>query len=68
MSKRIENECAWCAEEFDEERGVVGRDRKVYCSRSCAAKGEEFSEGEFARLLKEHGVRSRFEPPPAPLG
>ncbi len=43
MSRRIENECAYCAEEFDEHHAIVGADYKVYCSERCEAQGELLS-------------------------
>ena len=42
MAKRIENECAFCAEEIAEGDEVVGKDWKVYCSELCAEAGERF--------------------------
>ncbi len=52
MAKRIENECAYCAEEIEVERGMVGKDWKVYCSMVCAHAGEEMSRGEWQRLMR----------------
>jgi hypothetical protein len=43
MSRRIENECAYCAEEFDEHRAIIGDDYKVYCSEHCESLGELLS-------------------------
>jgi hypothetical protein len=51
MAKRIENECAFCAEEIPMEDVVVGEDRKVYCSRRCSEMGETISRGEMVRLM-----------------
>lgn len=51
MAKRIENECAFCAEEAELERSIIGDDWKVYCSPSCAAAGENVSRDEMQRLL-----------------
>ncbi|MGH9838846.1 MAG: hypothetical protein ACREEM_08690 [Blastocatellia bacterium] len=51
MAKRIENECAFCAEEIKPEHSVIGEDRKVYCSASCAGAGESVSRDEMKRLL-----------------
>ena len=48
MSRRIENECAYCAEEFDEHRARVGDDYKVYCSERCEELGEMLSAYEAA--------------------
>ena len=49
MSRRIENECAYCAEEFDETHAVVGDDYKVYCSERCEKQGELLSAYEAAQ-------------------
>lgn len=49
MSRRIENECAYCAEEFDESRAVIGDDYKVYCSERCEELGELLSAYEAAQ-------------------
>ena len=51
MARRIENECAFCAEEFDPNHGVVGNDWKVYCSADCAAGGEVLSSREWQQLM-----------------
>jgi len=51
MAKRIENECAFCAEEIKSEPSLIGEDRKVYCSASCAQAGETVSRDEMQRLL-----------------
>lgn len=50
MSRRIDNECAYCAEEFDEQQAIVGTDWKVYCSEQCVNKGELLSEHEKAQV------------------
>lgn len=52
MAKRIENECAWCAEEISHEQGIVGKDRKVYCTSTCAEMGEDLSDNERRRLMR----------------
>ncbi len=65
MAKRIENECAFCAEEVRPENEIVGRDRKVYCSAPCAEAGEKLSETEKRRLMRI--ITPRHEPAPAPL-
>ncbi|MDX2034739.1 MAG: hypothetical protein SF339_28960 [Blastocatellia bacterium] len=52
MARRIENECAWCAEEIFEEQEIVGSDRKVYCSATCAQSGETLSDDERRRLMR----------------
>jgi hypothetical protein len=48
ISRRVENECAYCAEEFAEHSAVVGNDYKVYCSQHCAELGELLSAYEAA--------------------
>lgn len=50
MARRIDNECAYCAEEFDEAQAIIGNDRKVYCCEFCAQQGEILSESEKARI------------------
>jgi hypothetical protein len=52
MARRTENECAYCAEEIEDERQIVGKDWKVYCSTACAQAGEEMSRGEWQRLMR----------------
>ena len=49
MSRRIENECAYCAEEFDESHAVIGADYKVYCCERCGELGELLSAYEAAQ-------------------
>ena len=49
MSRRIENECAYCAEEFDANHAVIGDDYKVYCSAQCEELGEMLSAYEAAQ-------------------
>jgi hypothetical protein len=51
MAKRIENECAFCAEEIVADECVVGKDWKVYCSQRCAEAGETMS----SDLLRDSG-------------
>ena len=60
MAKRIENECAFCAEEIVEGEEVVGKDWKVYCSELCADAGEKMSLEEWRKAMggKEWGVDS----------
>ena len=55
MARRDEDECAWCAERTDDERRIVGRDWKVYCSPACVRAGESHSK------KVEEGLRS--DPP-----
>jgi hypothetical protein len=64
MAKRIENECAYCAEYVDLEKRIIGEDWKVYCSRKCADAGESSSRDEMARLiLIAQANRVRPNPP-----
>jgi hypothetical protein len=60
MAKRIENECAFCAEEVIEDKGVVGKDWKVYCSERCAEAGEKMSIEEWQKAMEsgEWGIGS----------
>lgn len=51
MARRIENECAFCAEEFELSEGIVGNDWKVYCSTDCVRKGEVLSDREWRQLM-----------------
>jgi hypothetical protein len=51
MAKRIENECAFCAEEIIEGEEVVGKDWKVYCSELCAEAGEKMSLEEWRKAM-----------------
>ncbi len=50
MSRRIENECAYCANEYAEIAAIVGQDWKVYCSQECAKSGELLSAYETAKI------------------
>jgi hypothetical protein len=61
MAKRIENECAFCAEEISEGEEVVGKDWKVYCSERCAEAGEKMSIEEWRKVMEsgEWEVRGR---------
>ena len=52
MAKRIENECAFCAEEIINGEEVVGQDWKVYCSRHCAELGERISLEEWRNVMR----------------
>jgi hypothetical protein len=52
MAKRIENECAFCAEEIIEGEEVVGKDWKVYCSELCAEEGEKMSLEEWRKAME----------------
>jgi hypothetical protein len=51
MAKRIENECAFCAEEIIEGEEVVGKDWKVYCGERCAEAGERISLEEWRKAM-----------------
>jgi hypothetical protein len=51
MAKRIENECAFCAEEIIDGEEVVGKDWKVYCSERCAEAGEKMSLEEWRKAM-----------------
>ena len=51
MARRTLNECAYCAEELRADQGIIGKDRKVYCSGSCAENGEALSERQRQRLM-----------------
>lgn len=51
MARRVDNECAYCAEEFEQESGIVGEDMKVYCTAECARLGESLSAAERARSV-----------------
>lgn len=52
MARRIENECAFCAEEIEPPTAVVGQDWKVYCSPPCAQRGEDLSIRELTQLMQ----------------
>ena len=49
MSRRVDNEGAYCAEEFDEHHAIMGDDYKVYCSQRCETQGELLSAYEAAQ-------------------
>lgn len=51
MARRVENECAYCAEELACKQGIIGDDWKVYCSANCARMGENISTREMQRLM-----------------
>ena len=51
MARRIENECAFCAEMTLEGEQVVGKDWKVYCSETCAEEGEKMSAEEWSKVM-----------------
>lgn len=52
MAKRIENECAYCAEEIVAGEEIIGKDWKVYCSRQCADLGERMSLEEWRKVMR----------------
>ena len=61
MAKRIENECAFCAEEIVEGAEIVGKDWKVYCGEQCAETGEKISLEEWQKAM-ERGEDRTGEP------
>ncbi len=65
MARRVENECAYCAEELEFEQGIIGDDWKVYCSADCVEMGETISTREMQRLMSV-AVPSRDYSPLAP--
>jgi len=60
MAKRIENECAFCAEEIIEGEEVIGKDWKVYCSEPCAELGERISIEEWRKVMSLVTARNDF--------
>ena len=52
MARRIENECAFCAEAIEPRTAVIGQDWKVYCSTTCAHRGEDLSVRELTQLMQ----------------
>jgi endogenous inhibitor of DNA gyrase (YacG/DUF329 family) len=60
MAKRIENECAFCAEEIIEGEEVIGKDWKVYCSKRCAELGEKMSLEEWRKVMRLVTARNDF--------
>ena len=60
MAKRIENECAFCAEEINVGEEVIGKDWKVYCSKRCAELGERMSHEEWRKLMSLVSARNDF--------
>ena len=51
MARRTLNECAYCAEELKVDHGIIGKNRKVYCSDVCVEKGEALSKRERQQLM-----------------
>ena len=62
MAKRIENECAYCAEAVEFDNAIVGQDWKVYCSTACAQAGEEMSQHEWQRVMRNITSRREYGP------
>lgn len=60
MARRSENECAFCAEEVEPQAVVIGKDWKVYCSTTCAQRGEDLSVHEITQLMRY--VSDRHQP------
>ena len=52
MAKRVDNECAYCAEGIEPGKAITGKDWKVYCSSSCAKAGESISTKEWDHLMR----------------
>lgn len=59
MAKRIADECAYCAEAIEFDKAIVGQDWKIYCSTVCAQAGEEISQHEWQRVMRN--ITSRRE-------
>lgn len=51
MARRTLNECAYCIEKIETDKGIIGKNRKVYCSDGCAEQGEALSERERQQLM-----------------
>jgi len=62
MARRTENECAYCAEELEDERQIVGKDWKVYCSTACAEMGETMSAIEWQKLMSVALTKREYFP------
>jgi hypothetical protein len=60
MAKRIENECAYCAEAVEFDEAVIGQDWKVYCSNACAQAGETISQHEWQRVMRDVTNRREY--------
>ncbi|MGE0127217.1 MAG: hypothetical protein AB7U82_03840 [Blastocatellales bacterium] len=60
MARRIENECAFCAEEITADAGVIGKDWKVYCSENCAESGETMSLEEWRKVMSRAPASNDF--------
>lgn len=63
MARRVDNECAWCAEEIDMEKALIGSDRKTYCSPSCLEKGQQIFIQERQRLMNNVLISRQGYPP-----
>ncbi|MBI1764696.1 MAG: hypothetical protein HYR56_25000 [Acidobacteria bacterium] len=57
MARRIEDECAYCAEKINPHTAVIGHDWKVYCSTACAQRGEDLSVREATQLMQHVSER-----------
>jgi hypothetical protein len=53
MARRIDNECAYCAEVVEPEKAIIGKDWKIYCSLTCTQAGELISMNEWDRLMRD---------------
>ncbi len=51
MARRVENECAYCAEEVTLNASHIGQDWKVYCCPACLSAGEQLSAREIFQLM-----------------
>lgn len=51
MARRTDNECAYCAEQIEPEKGFIGQDWKVYCSHRCVEAGESISREEWNQIM-----------------
>jgi hypothetical protein len=58
VSRRREEECAFCAELLDPQYTCLGDDQKVYCSPACAQAGEVLSRKEHERMMEKVEARS----------
>jgi hypothetical protein len=61
MSRYCDNECAYCAEEMESGKNIIGKDWKVYCSEACAREGENLSREEVFQLMQLITDRRSFD-------
>jgi hypothetical protein len=61
MSRYSENECAFCAEETESGKRLIGKDFKIYCSGDCARDGENLSREEVFQLMQLITDRRTFD-------